>query len=224
MEYQKKMTPTARHLLARVARVLDDLGIDLEPTQCRVEKQCMHLTVRTVPETAEARRMMASAAQVAVLEEFADMPKLQWDVTVPSPLPRRSETTAAWMQKQALGMQDFWRAAVRAHLEAACAHVLDAYPWRDGAAMAARIPLLVAEARADTVSFFDPALLDAFLPSLDAHLLPADRMTVLADATKHRGAPLATVLDVYEHVYDLVVCGGGTAPTRHLFHAVFDAS
>lgn len=221
------MTPTARHLLARVARALDDLGIDLEPTQCHVEKQCMHLGVRTVPETAEARRMMASAAQVAVLEEFVDMPKLQWDVrvTVPAPLPRRSETTAAWVQKQALGMQDFWRSAVRAHLEAACAHVLDAYPWRDRAAMAARIPLLVADAHAaDAFSFFDPALLDAFLPSLDAHLPPLDRMTVLADATKHRGAPLATVLDVYEHVYDLVVCGGGTAATRHLFHAVFDAS
>ena len=232
------MAPVSRSFLTRAAHAVADLGIDLEPTQCHVEDTCrsdgkrvFHLAVRTVPATPEARSLMASAAQVAIHEEFADLSetlRLDVHVTVPAALVRHSETAALWIERQAEGMHDFWKAALRVHIEAACAHVLGAYPWRDKVAMTARIPLVVQDAFAhsDTFTFFDPALLDTFLPMLDAHLHPAHRMTVLADATKHRGAPLVTVLDLYEHVYDLVASGRGVVhvPTRHLFHAIFDAS
>lgn len=212
---------SARRMQTRIINAAKAAQLDLDTFLTSVTYDDATDTYRVVasgdhfPESEDHRELMRSAIHILVIEELSDVPPDRLDVRVIVPKVLGAATGG-------VGYYDFVQQHVNVTAEttllqlmsmakASYECVVNAYPWRDAAAMKAAIPaLLIGIAARLRESQTDPALqgnVDAILPPMDGLLHHFDRDVVFVEVERFLGRPPQTLLETYESAIRLAHLG-----------------
>lgn len=223
-------------LAARAARAAVDVEVlathvDVTCTPCGRARVAVLIAGASPGTTEEELRLARGALHATLLDEFAGdgFATLEVDVSAPVPSVPPSVLASAWIAAR-------WRASAVARTPGAPGalvpfaldayrHAVRAYPWRQRAAMAASIPMLVSDAlERATRGERDPVadgVVDRCLPPL-ASVLPRDAEGAVAEIAAHLGAPPASLLECYEAARLLCIVGRAGPCTAALAVRLFE--
>lgn len=234
----KSCTSSSRRIQQRCIDCLLelDMKVDTQLTHVDVVGQTTRvvITLLDIPESNEERVLLQSAAHSVLVDELGRIGISDPIVMVHSS-PAAQEDAAFffeqgsaqdWIRVQVDSVHEFAKVCATTFVKAALERVIVSFPWRDVAAMTARVPTVCALHSLEVQSGYSGTVMqgnvDLLLPPLESLLLEFDRSIVFLDVTILLGRSATTLLEVYETIFFAVTRGcPHRAPTRLLFDRLF---